>query len=60
MKQNKLCEVKSKLEKKKLTVRVMNQDPFRDEKLKEVEKWKKNQVYEEVQVNDVQKDVIPI
>ena len=60
MKQQKLCEVKSKLEKKKLTIGLTNQDPFREEKQNEVEKWKKNHVYDEVQINDVQENITPI
>ena len=39
LKIQKLCEIKSKLEKKLLTVLVQKDDPFAKEKLEEIEKW---------------------
>lgn len=52
-KKQKLCEVKSRIENKKLEVIVKQKDPFYDEKLKEIDKWKKNGVFEEINVNDM-------
>lgn len=53
-KEQKLCEVKSRLENKKLEVTVKQKDPFYIEKLKEIDNWKKNGVFEEVNVNEME------
>ena len=59
-KNNKLCEVKSKLENKRLCINLKDSDPFKIEKAAEIEKWKKNNVYEEIPIEDAEEDIVPI
>ena len=59
-KEQKLCDTKSKLEKKKLTVVMKDSDPFMNEKNAEVEKWKQNSVYEETPINSIDENAEPI
>ena len=54
MKIQKLLDVKSQKEKKKLTIRIPRTDPFAEEKLQELEKWSKNDVFEEIEVDKIE------
>ena len=59
-KKQQLCETKSRIDKKKLEVSIVDKDPFHMEKLKEIEKWKKNGVFEEVSVDQMDEDEHPV
>ena len=56
----KLCQTKSTLEKKRLSVCSMDTDPFKDEKIAEIEKWTDNDVFEEVPIESMEDDAVPI
>ena len=56
----KLCQTKSTLEKKRLSVCSMDTDPFKDEKIAEIEKWTNNDVFEEVPIESMEDDAVPI
>ena len=59
-KTQRLCDAKHKYEKKSISIDVSKSDPFIKEKKEEIEKWFKNQVFEEVDVQSVDSDVVPI
>ena len=53
-KTQKLCNIKSKFDKKKLAVSLNKEkDPFADEKEAEIQKWVENDVFEEISLNDI-------
>lgn len=55
----KLCSKKAELERKEPVIRL-RKDSFLVEKHEEIEKWKKNHVYEEVNTNDLSENDFPI
>ena len=55
-----LCEIKSNYEKKKLVIEMNSQDPFKQQKVEEIQKWKQNDVYEVVQVDEISEENYPI
>ena len=59
-KTQKLCDAKAKYEKKVISIKVSNGDPFCKEKQEEIDKWVENDVFEEVSIEDVQDEVYPI
>ena len=60
IKEQKLCDAKAKVEKKKLAVCILQTDPFAVEKAAELQKWVDNDVFEEVPISDIEEDVSPI
>ena len=59
-KEQKFCKAKSKYEKKKVSIEVLNTDPYKSQKTDEIEKWKQNNVYEEVEAHEVDDQFVPI
>ena len=60
LKVQKLCEIKSKREKKKVKIVLKDTDPFAKEKDEEIQKWIENNVFEVVEANDIAEGVEPI
>ena len=56
MEVSKLCDTKARVEKRKLCISIVKTDPFAKEKEEELEKWVKNNVFEEVKINDISND----
>lgn len=59
-KEQQLCETKSKIENKRLEVPLIKKDPFYSEKLNEINKWRKNGVFEEVSIDQMEEDERPV
>lgn len=47
----KLCDAKNKHSKKQIQISLVKDDPFKQEKIDEIEKWKVNDVFEEIAVD---------
>ena len=56
----KLCDTKSVIEKKRISICVKDRDPFAKEKKSEIEKWIENNVFEVVAACDIPEEVEPI
>ena len=56
----KLCDTKSVIEKKRISICVKDKDPFAKEKKSEIEKWIENNVFEVVAACDIPEEVEPI
>ena len=60
IKVQKLCEAKERYERKSVNISVQKDDFFSQEKREEIEKWIRNDVFEEISVDEIEESVVPI